>query len=96
MNITFSREYQLQDDDWFEVCFCVCVKVDKGRPGVDHLPNGDPGYPGEGDEVEIDDDVFEWSTDNKVNIILTKKEIERIEEDAIEKAYDMEEYDEYE
>jgi hypothetical protein len=57
----------------------------RGRPGVHTMPNGDPGYPDDPDELEIISVVIDGAEAE-----LTDEQAEQLEERAFEYAIDKE------
>lgn len=52
--MTHNWTYPENDDQPLSVTGTIEYIILKGSPGCHTLPNGDPGYPPEGDEVEFD------------------------------------------
>lgn len=75
METTLTRE----NEDGTEYEIAVKFTVSKYHPAVMYLRNGDPGYPAEGGEVEVDSAI---RTDTGEEVELTDSEIEGLAEEA--------------
>lgn len=72
---TITRE----DEDGTEYEVVVTYTVSKYHPAVMYLSNGDPGYPEEGGEVEVESAIRQ---DTMESVELTDSEIESIPVDV--------------
>lgn len=84
-------EWPVYDADDNETIYEITCGLTKGSPGCMYLPNGDPGYPPEPPECDIETvklngvEVKEWEF-----LIPDQKSFDAIADAAFKKAYDDE------
>lgn len=97
IEITLTVERELADGSIEEVEVTVCGHFRAGQPGVMYLANGDPGYPPEPDEVEIESATLSDGTPWELTESQIRSAEEKIAEkaiEAIEDRYDGHDHDE--